>query len=120
MRDLSKRALLARGLLACGLGGILSLVSALPAAAQSVSLTITVKNKKFQPAELHAPANRPIVLTVKNNDPEAMEFESHELRVEKVIAANSSAVVNIRSQKPGRYPFFDEFHEKNRGTLVVQ
>jgi hypothetical protein len=50
-----------------------------------------------------------------------MEFESKELRVEKIITGNSEATFNIRGQKPGRYEFFDEFHEETtRGTLVVK
>jgi hypothetical protein len=101
--------------------GALLLLAAAPAAhAQSVSVTLTVKNKKFMPSEIRAPANRPIVVHIKNNDAVAMEFESHDLRVEKVIPANGSGVVNIRAQKPGTYSFFDDFHEENRGTLIVQ
>jgi hypothetical protein len=46
-----------------------------------------------------------------------MEFESVSLRVEKVIAAASEGVVNVRALSPGRYEFFDDFQ---RGTLVVE
>jgi hypothetical protein len=49
-----------------------------------------------------------------------MEFESTSLRVEKVIAAGSEGVVNVRALAPGRYEFFDDFHQQTRGTLVVQ
>lgn len=75
---------------------------------------------QFQPAELRAPANKPVVVRVKNATGKAMEFESHSLKVEKVIPAKGEAVVNVRAQKPGRYEFFDEFNEKARGTLVVE
>lgn len=74
----------------------------------------------FQPAELRAPANKPVVIRVKNNSSKAMEFESHSLKVEKVIPAKGEAVLNVRAQKPGRYEFFDEFNEKARGNLVVE
>lgn len=90
-------------------------------AQQPLDITITVKNNKFDPAEIEAPANTPIRLKVKNLDPKPMEFESKSLRVEKIITANSEATFNIRGQKPGRYEFFDEFHEDTtRGTLVVK
>lgn len=74
----------------------------------------------FQPAELRAPAGKPVVIRVKNNTGKAMEFESHALKVEKVIPAKGEAVLNVRAQKPGRYEFFDEFNEKARGNLVVE
>jgi plastocyanin len=89
-------------------------------AQEAAAVSITVKNHHFQPAEVHAPANRRLALTVKNLDATAMEFESVSLRVEKVIAAGGEGVVNIRSLAPGRYEFFDDFHQETRGTLVVQ
>ena len=55
------------------------------AAQEATTISVTVKNHRFQPAEVHAPANVPIVLRVKNLDPTPMEFESVSLRVEKVV-----------------------------------
>ena len=49
-----------------------------------------------------------------------MEFESKSLRVEKVVAANSEGVINVRALKPGRYEFYDDFNEKARGALIVE
>jgi hypothetical protein len=89
-------------------------------AQQAVSVQIAVKNQRFEPSEIHAPANRPIVLNIRNLDPKAIEFESVSLRVEKVIAANSQGVINLRPLQPGRYNFFDDFHPETRGTLLVQ
>lgn len=101
-----------------------TMLAFLPAAAlaqQPVDITIQVKNNKFDPAEIEAPANTPIRLKVKNLDPKPMEFESKSLRVEKIISGGGEATFNIRAQKPGRYEFFDEFHEDTtRGTLVVK
>lgn len=91
-----------------------------PAQAQETSLSISVKNHRFQPAELSAPANVPITLHVKNLDPTPMEFESVSLRVEKVVTGNSEGVVRLRPLAPGRYNFFDDFHQETNGTLVVR
>ncbi len=55
-----------------------------------------VKNHRFQPAEVHAPANVPIVLRVKNLDSTPMEFESVSLRVEKVVTGNSEGIIRLR------------------------
>jgi hypothetical protein len=100
----------------------LGLLLAVPAAQaqEAHALTLTVKNKQFQPRELTAPANVPIMLTVKNNDATAMEFESVSLRVEKVVTANGSGTIRIRPLSPGRYNFFDDFNQAATGILVVK
>jgi hypothetical protein len=87
---------------------------------QATELQLTYSKGQFQPSELRAPADKPIAVRVKNLDAKAMEFESKSLRVEKVVAANSEGVINVRALKPGRYEFYDDFNEKARGTLVVQ
>ena len=89
-------------------------------AQQTVTISVTVKNHRFQPAELHAPANVPIMLRVKNLDPTPMEFESVSLRVEKVVTGNSEGVIRLRPLAPGRYNFFDDFNPQANGVLVVK
>jgi hypothetical protein len=109
-----------------GLGAAVALTAGLaPApsafAQDGAELVISVKDHKFDPAELTAPAGKPIVLRVKNLDPSPMEFESNSLRVEKVLTGNGEAVINIRPQQAGRYDFFDDFHASTtKGTLVVK
>ena len=90
------------------------------ALAQDTTLQLTVENGKFQPAELQAPANKALVIVIKNNGAKPMEFESVSLRVEKVIAGKSQASVRVRALAPGRYEFFDDFNKSTKGTLVVQ
>jgi hypothetical protein len=113
---LSKRAMIA----------LLLLLALLPAgislswAQQAANLTVTVKNHKFQPSELRAPANVPINIRVKNLDSSRMEFESDSLHAEKVIGGNSEAVVQIKPQAPGKYDFYDDFNQQATGSLVVR
>ncbi len=89
-------------------------------AQEGTTIQISVKNHQFQPSEIHGPANVKITLHVRNLDSTAMEFESVPLRVEKVIAANGTGVISLRPLAPGRYGFFDDFHQETRGTLVIQ
>ena len=43
------------------------------------------------------------------------------MKVEKVIPGKSKGVVRIGPLKPGRYPFFGEFHEATaKGTLIAE
>jgi hypothetical protein len=89
-------------------------------AQQAAEVQVTYSKGQFQPGEVRAPADTPITFRVKNLDAKAMEFESKSLRVEKVVAANSEGVINVRALKPGRYEFYDDFNEKARGALTVQ
>jgi hypothetical protein len=98
----------------------LGLVIGGAALAQYATVEIAVKDKKFEPAEIKAPANARIVIHVTNRDATAMEFESKSLKVEKVIAANGEGILRVGPLKPGKYDFFDDFNQANSGTLVVE
>lgn len=107
----------ARMVAVCGL----ALFAVSPSQAQQATeIHLTYSKGQFQPTEVRAPADKPITFRVKNLDAKAMEFESKSLRVEKVVAANSEGIVNVRALKPGRYEFYDDFNEKARGALTVQ
>jgi heme/copper-type cytochrome/quinol oxidase subunit 2 len=86
---------------------------------ETVMLSLTIKDHQFEPAELHAPAGKPIAFTVRNLGSIASEFESSELHVEKVIPPGSAAIVHVRPLEPGRYNFFDDFHRQTQGFLIV-
>lgn len=89
-------------------------------AQQATEIRLTYSNGQFQPSQVSAPADKPIAFRVKNLDAKAMEFESTSLRVEKVVAAGTEGVINVRPLKPGRYEFYDDFNDKARGALNVQ
>ena len=89
-------------------------------AQDATEVQVTYSNGQFQPSEVSVPADRPVMFRVKNMDVKAMEFESKALRVEKVVAANSDGIINVRALKPGRYEFYDDFNEQARGALKVQ
>ena len=90
-----------------------------PARAQEPSVVITIRDHRFEPAEVRIPANKRVTLTVVNDDPTPEEFESRPLKVEKVIPGKSKATVRIGPLKPGRYPFIGEFHEATAKGVVI-
>jgi heme/copper-type cytochrome/quinol oxidase subunit 2 len=94
----------------------------LPAAMaeETATVHISMKDHRFVPAELHAPAGKPIVIVVKNLDLTPAEFESQMLRVEKVVTGGGTITLRIRPLDPGRYRFFDDFHQETQGYLVVK
>ncbi len=92
-----------------------------PAVAQQATVRLTIKDHKFSPSEPHAPASRAFAIVVKNLDSTAAEFESKTLRVEKVVAPGGEITMQIRPLNPGRYHFFDDFHqETTEGDLIVE
>jgi plastocyanin len=88
-------------------------------AADAVTLSLTLKDHKFDPAEVHAPPGTPIEFKVKNLNDIVSEFESSELHFEKIVPVGSEAVVFVRPQQPGKYNFYDDFHHETQGYLIV-
>lgn len=95
------------------------LVAAAPALADSVQRSTTLHDHKFGPAEIHVPAGQRIELTVQNDDATPDEFDSHDLKVEKVIAGGASVVVRFGPLRPGRYHFEGEYHEDTAQGMVI-
>ena len=97
------------------------LAFSVPALAQDASFTLTIKNHRFEPSELQVPAGKKIRLLVKNLDPTPEEFESHDLKREKVIPGKSEATIIIGPLKPGTYKFVGEFHESTaKGSIIAK
>ena len=104
-----------------GLVCLYGLLLSVPAAAQDLSFTITIKDHEFHPPELTVPAGRKLKLLVKNLDPTTEEFESHDLRIEKLIPGGKETILIVRPLKPGAYKFVGEFHEKTaQGRIVAK
>ncbi|HVZ28663.1 MAG TPA: cupredoxin domain-containing protein [Rhizomicrobium sp.] len=82
-------------------------------------IKVTLQNHKFMPSEIHVKANKPAVIALTNRDTTAEEFDSSALKVEKVVAANSSGNVRIRALAPGRYPFMGEYHAATAQGVVI-
>jgi plastocyanin len=117
--------MLSRGKLGLKVVPLVALVVALSVPAgfaradDPVTLSITMKDQKFDPPELHAPPGKPIAIHVQNQNAIVVEFESSDLHLEKIIPPGREATVFVRPQQPGRYGFFDDFHHDTKGTLVV-
>jgi hypothetical protein len=104
-----------------GLAFIIGVGAPLAVADDAARVSVTLKDHKFSPAEPTAPAGKPIIIDVSNLDATPSEFESKTLRVEKVVPGGGKIAVQIRPLGPGRYRFFDDYHEDTtEGFLVVK
>jgi hypothetical protein len=104
-----------------GLAIVIGIGASLAVAEDSAKVSVTLKDHKFSPAEPSAPPGKPIVIEVSNLDSTPSEFESKTLRVEKVVAGGGKISIQVRPLSPGRYRFFDDYHEDTtEGFLVVK
>lgn len=110
----SSRRLLVLAMLAMVPGA--TLVSAQEPAAE---IPVTIENNRFVPSEIKVKAGRPFVLVVTNKDATPEEFESKDLRLEKVIPAGRTASIRVRALKPGTYAFFGEFNPRTAQGRIV-
>lgn len=98
------------GALATGMGAAQAL------AADAV--TLTLKDHRFDPVEVTVAAGVRFRIEVVNQDQTPAEFESSELRIEKIIVPGGRITVMAGPLKPGLYRFFDEYHpDTATGTL---
>jgi hypothetical protein len=86
-----------------------------------LEIDLHLRDHKFFPKTIQIPSQRKVRLTIYNNDPTIEEFESHDLKREKVILAKSHTVIILAPLKKGIYKFFGEFHEDTaQGELIVE
>lgn len=90
-------------------------------AAGEPEFSLVIENHKFTPDRLEVPAGKKVKLLVENKDATPEEFESHTMRVEKVIPGKSKATIFVGPLKAGEYKFVGEFNEKTaQGVLVAK
>lgn len=80
---------------------------------------IEFRDGVITPLRIEVPANTRIRLELFNKGTTPAEFESLELRKEKVLAPGSETVMVLRRLDPGEYAFFDDFHLDMPKAIVV-
>ena len=88
-------------------------------AADLPTYTVVARDGRFIPDTLNVPAGVRFKIAVRNQGRDAIEFESLQLRKEKVLAPGAESFVVIAPLKPGEYEFFDEFHPNTGRTRVI-
>lgn len=90
-------------------------------AADLLTLAVTGKDGQLIPHTLNVPAGVRFKIVVRNEGHDAIEFESLQLRKEKVLVPGAESFVVIAPLNPGEYEFFDEFHpDTGRGRIIVK
>jgi plastocyanin len=82
---------------------------------------IEIRENKFVPEVLEVPAGKDFQLVVRNMDKTIEEFESTDLKKEKLVKGGKEIVLNISALQPGEYKFFGEFHPRTaQGKIVAK
>ena len=95
------------------------LAPGLSRAAEAIQLTL--KDHHFSPASITVPSDSRFRLEVTNLDPTPAEFESPDLRAEKIVVPGGHIMVMAGPLKAGTYSFVDDYHpDVAHGTATAK
>jgi hypothetical protein len=84
------------------------------------AIVLTIKDHKFTPESVTVPAGLRFRIEVINNDDTPEEFESYDLKIEKIVVPGGKIIMNAGPLKPGQYKFFGDYHpDQTVGTLIA-
>lgn len=84
------------------------------------TVTLTIKDHRFTPDQVTVLAGERFRIEISNQDATPSEFESGELRVEKIVVAGGKISVMAGPLQPGTYKFFDDYHPDTAiGTVTA-
>jgi hypothetical protein len=100
---------------------LLSLFACTAYADDMPTYKLELKDGTLNPARIVVPVDTKFRLEVHNTGKTPVEFESTQLRKEKVLAPGATSVVVIQPLDKGEYKFFDEFHMATaKGVIVAE
>jgi hypothetical protein len=100
--------------------GMLLALLASGAAHAADTVVLTLKDHKFVPDNVTVPTSQRFRIEVRNTDPTVEEFESHDMKLEKIVMGGGTITMNAGPLKPGTYKFFGEYHPDTAfGTITV-
>lgn len=88
-------------------------------AADVTEIALAIHEHRFSPDEIRVKAGAPFVLVITNHDGSVEEFESHDLRIEKIIPAGKVVRLRMPALKPGTYRFIGEYHASSATGRIV-
>jgi hypothetical protein len=88
-------------------------------AADPVRLTLV--NHRFQPDHVTVPAGERFRIELTNQDDTTDEFESYDMKFEKIVVSGGHIAVFAGPLHPGTYKFFDDYHpDTATGTITAE
>jgi Cupredoxin-like domain len=85
------------------------------------TVELVARDGRFEPETIEVPAGKRFKLIISNEGRSPEEFESVELRKEKVLAPGAASFLVFAPLKPRVYAFFGEFHpDTAKGRIVAK
>lgn len=87
----------------------------------TIQLKLVIENGRFEPGEFKVPAGKRVEIYVENKGPGAEEFESKDLKREKVVPQGQTVKVTLGTLNKGTYKIFGDYHSDTaKGKIVVE
>jgi len=117
-RDRNRRGVLGAILV----GAFIASIASVGAQAEELAVfKLVARDGAFEPIKIEVPAGKRFKIEISNEGKGPMEFESRDLKQEKVLAAGAKSSVVINGLKPGAYVFFDDYHpDAPKGQIVAK
>ncbi len=91
------------------------------ALAEEKEFLVIIKDHKFEPEKIEVEAKKKFKLVIENQDKTLEEFESVDLKKEKLVGGGKKISIVINPLEAGEYKFFGDFHQKTaQGKIVVK
>ncbi len=103
-------------------GAAIALSFTLGAKAEDLAVfKLVARDGVFEPLKIEVPAGKRFKIEISNEGKGPMEFESRDLKQEKVLASGAKSAIVINALKPGAYVFFDDYHpDAPKGQIVAK
>ncbi len=100
---------------------LLACVAAAPVSARAAGpVSLVLKDHQFTPNHLEVPSGQRFRIEVSNQDATPAEFESFDLKFEKIVVPGGKVTVSAGPLHPGTYKFFDDYHpDAATGTITA-
>lgn len=80
---------------------------------------LDLKDHQFSPPHLVVPAQTRFLIQLTNQDDTNAEFESFDMKFEKIVVGGGHVIAHAGPLPPGTYTFFDDYHPETKGTLTA-
>ncbi|MEK7696822.1 MAG: cupredoxin domain-containing protein [Pseudomonadota bacterium] len=95
--------------------------SAAANAEELYTVQLTARDGRFYPETLNVPAGQRVKIVFRNDGPGIEEFDSRDLRQEKVVMPGATLAFVLMPLKPGVYRFIGELHpDTAKGQVVAK
>jgi plastocyanin len=100
---------------------LLAIAPLVAAADDAPVYRVVARDGVFEPATIEVSAGKRFKIEISNEGKGPMEFESKDLKQEKVVAKGAKSSIVVNALKPGTYTFFDEHHmDAPKGRIVAK